>query len=284
MDVDPQRCSYAFAAFDLDGTLLDEDGTVSAITAAGLRRLRSKQMSLFVVSGRSPYAVEVLALSLEVLDLFEPIMVLRDGDILWNWRTHSIKAIRTIPKTVVPALLAHGINDFVADTGRSLVASSRRAAVAHAFFHQRLRSSITVADTPPAAPVAEVTIYADPHDVVGALQGIDGCSFHRAAVGKRCGVVPSGSCKTAGLTQLMAGSYAEPTLARVVAFGDGSNDACLLGSVGAGVAMAISDPDTARSATIRLTGSLATYLNEEFPGGLVEAPRTGHPCRHQPFA
>ncbi len=262
--------AFKYAAFDLDGTLLDQDGKIDDDTVAGVRRLRSERITLFVVSGRSPDLVKVLGLAPQVLDLFEPRMVLRNGDIIWNWRTNTVESIRPIPDAVLPTL-AHSFPDFVADTEQGLVASSRRAAAGHAVFYGCPRSSITVADGPPTMPAAKVTIYADPTRVSAALRGIDGCTFDAAEEGRRCSVIPTGSCKTVGLAELMARRYGQPTLDDVVAFGDGSNDACLLRCAGAGVAMAVSDPDAARSATIQLAGSLAAYLTEHFPAGLDKA-------------
>jgi hydroxymethylpyrimidine pyrophosphatase-like HAD family hydrolase len=274
--------AYRYAAFDLDGTLLDDDSTISDDTLNGLRRLKDSQLELFIVSGRSPHAFRSLRLPDSVLSLFEPVMVLSDGDIRWNWRTDSIEELRGVPTTVVPTLLSHGIKDFVVDTGRGLVASSRSAAVGHAIYYQYPRSSITIKDHPAAAPATKVVVYAEPDAVTAALAGVDGCGLHPAPEGKRCNVVPADSCKSAGLARLLNLRYHEPTLARVVAFGDGDNDACLLRTAGAGVAMVVSMAGAVRGATIRLNSSLATYLNQEFPRGLGTAPRAGLPCGHQP--
>lgn len=224
-----------------------------------------------IVSGRSPYLVQSLGLAPELLALFEPTMVLRDGDILWNWRTDTIEQQRTIPDTVVPTL---PFPDFVVDTGRCLVASSDRAADRHAVTYRCPRTSITVSARPPASSAVKVTIYADPAEVLAALHGLDGCAF-TATARDRCSVVPPNSCKAAGLTVLLG----HKTLTKVIAFGDGANDACLLRSAGAGIAMAIADPDTARDATRQLTGPLAAYLTDEFPHGL--APRRPRPCPHR---
>jgi hydroxymethylpyrimidine pyrophosphatase-like HAD family hydrolase len=271
---------FDYAAFDLDGTLLDEDGTIAERTVTGLRGLRTAGVALFVVSGRSPSLVRLLGLAPRVLALFEPVMVLRDGDITWHWRTDTVATMRTLPAEVVPTLTAH-FPDLVVDTGEGLVASSRRAAMGHAAFFGCPRSSIGVAGGPPAAPAAKVTIYAEPTEVRATLRGLHGYTFDAASEGKRCSVVPEGSCKTVGLADVLARHYDGATLASVVAFGDGPNDACLLGHAGAGVAMAVADPDTAGQATIQLTGSLAEYLTESFPAGLdrTRGSTTGV-CRH----
>ncbi|HEY3609016.1 MAG TPA: HAD hydrolase family protein [Pseudonocardiaceae bacterium] len=282
MSTDPRQRRFDYAVLDLDGTLLDETGTITDATVSGLRKLRSEGIVLFIASGRSPYLVKLLDLGPQVLALFEPHMVLRDGDIIWNWHTDTVESMRTVPDAVVPALAAHPFPDFVVDTGQRLLASSRRAATGHAFFYGCPRSWLTVADGPPATPAAKVTIYADAAAVLAALHGIDGYSFEAAPEGRRCSVVPAGSCKTAGLGKLLAHRYHEPTLARVIAFGDGGNDACLLSRAGAGVAMAVSDPDTARNATLQLTGSLGAYLNEDFPAGLDRTRGdTSGGARHQ---
>jgi len=272
--------TFRYAAFDLDGTLLAANLTVTDDTVAGLRRLRRLGISLVVASGRSPRLVTLLGLPSSLLAEFEPIMVLRDGDLLWNWRTDRILVMRTVPPAVVPVLTAHRFPDFVVDTGRHIVATSRRAVEQHSICYHCPKWSITVSDRPPAAPAAKVTVYADPPDVIAALRGIDGCTFSATPHDRRCSVVPAGSCKTAGMTRLMAGFYRERGLTRVVAFGDGGNDACLLGCAGAGVAMAVANPGAMKNATIQLTGSLADYLNDEFPDGLTA--RKDRRCEHQP--
>jgi hypothetical protein len=271
--------TFGYAAFDLDGTLLGEDGTVDPVTLDGLRRLRERGLSLLVATGRSPYRLQQLGLSAEVLDLFEPLMLLRDGDVQWNWRTDAIESMRTVPDTAVPALLAWGFPDIVVDTGRGIVSTSESAADRYARLYRCPRSSIVVSGRLPHAPVLKVTVFGERRDVLAALTGIDGCSVGPRKSG-RCNVVPLGSCKTAGLARLMAERYAEPTLGRVVAFGDGDNDVCLLGSVGAGVAMADSYPGAARAASLRLRGTLAGYLTAGFPRGLEKIRRAGRRCRH----
>jgi HAD superfamily hydrolase (TIGR01484 family) len=273
---------FAYAAFDLDGTLLGDDGTVSAVTEGALRRLKDERIALFVASGRSPYLVGQLNLAPALLQLFEPVMVLRDGDILWNWTTQSIEQMRTVPATVVPALLAAGIKDIVVDTGQRLVATSRMASTRYALFYRCPRSAIEISARPPSDPVTKVTVYAVPHEVTSALADVPQCQVNPGEERLRCTVVPYGSCKTAGISRLMAGVYGEPTLDRVVAFGDGSNDACLLRAAGAGVAMAVAHPETVQNATMQLRGTLAGYLAEEFPGGLGGTTRTGWRCTHQP--
>lgn len=267
--------TFRFAAFDLDGTLLGRDRAVDATTVDGLRRLRERGLSLIVVTGRSPYLVGQLGLAPGLLELFEPVMVLRDGDILWDWRTGTIEAIRTIPTRVVPALLARGHADLVVDTGRSLVATTARAAARHSAVYDCPLSAITVRAAPRRVPVCKVTVYG-PFD--GEVP--DGCSIAPGRDNTRYSVVPAGSCKAAGLAGLLSGSYGEPDLAGVIAFGDGSNDACLLAATGAGVAMDVCDPATARAASLRLTGPLAAYLTGGIPDGL--AARQPGSCTHRP--
>jgi hydroxymethylpyrimidine pyrophosphatase-like HAD family hydrolase len=271
--------SLRFAAFDLDGTLLDDDGTVSATTVAALRRLKDDRFVLLVASGRSPYLVDQLDLPPDLLALFEPVMVLRDGDILWNWRTRSIEEMRTVPDTVVPALHAAGVRDFVVDTGSRLVATSAVAAARYAVFYRCPRTAVEVSDTPPVTPVGKVSVYADGPDVRRALAGIPHCQVNVATERRRCTVVPAGSCKAAGVAHLLASAYGEPNLDAVVAFGDGGNDACMLGAVAVGVAMEVSHPDTVRRATLQLRGTLAGYLADGFRGVTGGSPRPG--CAHR---
>ncbi|HEX4706090.1 MAG TPA: HAD hydrolase family protein, partial [Pseudonocardiaceae bacterium] len=87
------------------------------------------------------------------------------------------------------------------------------------------------------------------------------------------------SCKTAGLAQLLNRTYREPTLTRLIAFGDGGNDACLLRTAGVGIAMAAADPGAAIGATHQLTDSLAQYLNSGLKTELT--PRPAARCPHR---
>src|SRR5260370_25934496 len=96
-----RRQRFDYAVFDLDGTLLDGDGTISDSTVTGLRELRRRRIALFIASGRSPYLVRLLRLAPPVLALFEPYMSLRDGDIIWNWRTELVETMRTRPEAAL---------------------------------------------------------------------------------------------------------------------------------------------------------------------------------------
>jgi hydroxymethylpyrimidine pyrophosphatase-like HAD family hydrolase len=272
------RSPIAYAAIDLDGTLLDPDGTVPERVERGLGVLRGHGVRLIIATGRSPYAVSRLGLRPAVLDLFEPAMVLRDGDVIFDRATQSAIVERHLPGTVVPGLVRR-FPDVVCEYLDDVVATTRTAALRYALFYGFPRSAIRVDPGPAAEGACKVVVFGD---IPAALPPpTPGARLRRAPEGNRLVATPRASCKAAGLHYVLDRYHGVSGFATVMAIGDGANDECLLGVVEHGIAVVNAVPETAGRAALRLDGPLADFL-EAFTGRTTWAPRPPHGCPHLP--
>jgi hypothetical protein len=158
--------------------------------------------------------------------------------------------------------MAARVGDLVAEIGASLVADTRRAALSYATMHGLRRSIVRIDPGVLARPVPNllgVTVFGpcpDPKTILVVP--------HEAARARAFGALriwPVGTCKAAGLAswikELSRGRHG---LDRVVAFGDGYNDGCLLGSCALGVAVRGADPVALEHSSLRLDAPLEDFL------------------------
>jgi hydroxymethylpyrimidine pyrophosphatase-like HAD family hydrolase len=267
----------AFAAIDLDGTILDSTGAVSGRMETGLRALRRRGTRLIVATGRSPYGLDQLRLAPRLLSLFEPIMVLRDGDILWDRRTNAATHQRSLPMDAPPAVRAT-FSHVICEYPNSIVATTGLAAARYALFYRFPRSAVRLNPELEATPALKVVAFFDPKVHVAAPR-LDEANGRLDRASGRLVVTPRDSCKAAGLRWVLSRFYGEPGFDRVMAIGDGPNDECLLGAVRHGVAMTHAARRTAARASHTLAGPLEEFL-ESFGDRLPAATRRPQPCRH----
>jgi hypothetical protein len=162
------------------------------------------------------------------------------------------------------------------------VATSRRASAWFAMAHGLPRSSIEV-DPAIAGGGGEVgsVLLLDRHELPPDLLGsaVEVVPFARTDARV---VRPVGTCKGAALAVHLAEVWGEQDLSRVVAFGDGRNDRCILAAADVGVAMHDSHADAAAHATMRLTGSIGDFLRTFDLAGLVrrDQPAIVSDCAH----
>jgi hypothetical protein len=250
--------SPRYAAFDLDGTLLDAESNLVSGALDGVRRLAALGLRAFLVSGRSSVSFRRLRLP---DGLFEADVLLSDGDVLLG-----AGLTRSLPDDVPELLRAKGVADFVVEQPDGPHASSRAAALAYAMAYRLPRGLVAVA--PVTGPAGAIVAFADP----ALLSGLPA----RAEVLNHLGAVvlrPLGSCKANALGEVLSRRFGEAGLRGVIAFGDGPNDACLLGTAGFGVALT---DVAARHASIRLTEPLGDYLARLDPACLPYRPVRSH--------
>ncbi|MEU2665194.1 HAD hydrolase family protein [Micromonospora sp. NPDC007220] len=271
----------AFAAFDLDGTLVDERGVPLPGTIEGLARLRDRGLALLLVTGRSTVLFEALGLPEHLLELFGPRLLLDNGNVEYDRATARAAYRRALPREVVPALLAAGFTELVAELDHRYVATSRRASTWFAMAHRLPRSSIEVdPQLGGGAQVGSVLVL----DRVPLPEGLLGGAVEAIPFAGTAAKLlrPAGTCKTAAVTALLAEQAGEADLKRVIAFGDGRNDRCLLASAAVGVAVADSHADAAARATMRLSGPIGDFLAAFHPDTLVrrDRPDVVEDCAH----
>ncbi|MDF3290296.1 HAD family hydrolase [Streptomyces silvisoli] len=258
-----------YAAFDLDGTLLDQTGRLLKGVADGVRRLRERGIVPIVVSGRSYESFRQLAFSDHFLALWDDHVLLDDGDVILDRRSGALDCRVVMPADTAPRLMAQGYEDFVLEWQGKHYATGRRAALAFGMAYELPRSSIELS-LPLLTDCQPTRIV-----VVGAGAELastsDGFGVEVAPI-RRFGAAvlrPLHGGKLKGLTAHLARRFNAQDLSGVIAFGDGDNDALLLSRCAVGVAVADCAPAAAASASILLDGPLADFLAVLEPGRLA---------------
>ncbi|MFF3956651.1 HAD family hydrolase [Streptomyces sp. NPDC001890] len=283
----PRHHPLRYAAFDLDGTLLDRRGRFLPGLADGLTRLRDQGVRPLLVTGRSLSSFRGISPTDPVLTAFDDPLLLSHGNVLLRRTEGLITVTRALPEGIALRLAAAGLPDTVTETGDALVARTRRAALAYSLAYDLPRSAVA---TEPAGPAkgesaAAVTVF-------GAAAGLSGLSgklaglshdLDRISAFQGCVVRPEGTCKAAALDAHLRETYGEEQgLSAVIAFGDSRNDGCLLGSAAYGVAVEGSDEIAVRHCDQLLTGPLADFLatfdaHRRLPQASVTAHTTARP-------
>ncbi|SCE10843.1 Hydroxymethylpyrimidine pyrophosphatase [Streptomyces sp. SolWspMP-5a-2] len=241
-----------YAAFDLDGTLLDAEGRIPRATVAGIARLRGRGLLPVLVTGRSLPSFRRWRDADRVLDLCHPEVLLEEGDLVYDRGQDRHRAVAALPADAV-ARVRRACADVVASCDGRLLASTRRAAVAYAVAHGVPRDAIGIG--PPTGPSTRLMVFGEkPPEPPGtegrALRGF-GATLLTAA----------GRGKAVGLAALLTDRFGERDgLSRVVAFGDGDNDAGLLAGARLGIAVQGSSPAARAAADLCLDRPLEEYL------------------------
>ncbi|MFF5563240.1 HAD family hydrolase [Streptomyces sp. NPDC012623] len=240
-----------YAAFDLDGTLLDAEGLVPRSVVAGVSRLRRHGLLPVLVTGRSLPSFRRLTDIGPLLALCHPEVLLEEGDLVFDRTEESHRPTAAIPPCAVDRVRRDCV-DVVASSDGRLLASTRRAAVAYAMAYGIPRDAVGIG-APTGASTRLVVFGEPPPELSGterrALRAF-GATLLTAA----------GRGKAVGLSALLAVRFGERDLSRVVAFGDGDNDAGLLAAARLGVAVLGSSAAARAAARLRLEEPLGAYL------------------------
>ncbi|MFI7388452.1 HAD family hydrolase [Streptomyces sp. NPDC049813] len=266
-----------YAAFDLDGTLLDPRGRLRPGLADRLAELAASGLAPLVVSGRAVRSFRELALAGLPSSVLADEVLLGDGAVVLRRSTGRVTALRWLPADVLRTLADGGARDFVAEAGGELVASSRRAALLYARMYALSRSVVTVDSHPSPArgQLTAVTAFDASEDLArrcGARHDTD-----RVGPLGALQIRPRGTCKASGLAAHLARRAERPVLDAVTAFGDAFNDACLLAACRLGVAVQGADEVCARCAHVSLDRPLADFLSGFGPERAARLSRAAVP-------
>lgn len=255
--------------FDVDGTLIDWDGTISEPTRRTLDKLRQQHIPIALATGR-PHALGPLTID-EVGGA--DWMVCGNGSTLFDAHTMTMLRDHNLPTEIIePAITAlreqlHGI-------GIAIELSD--AVIEEPGFARRVPEPSQLMPVTDALAmwlhdkklVRRVMVYHDDYDNrLGEL-----ARLVRDVIDGRCQVQegglpfvdfsPAGDDKAAALQVLI--DHLGIDAADVIAFGDGSNDVEMLEWAGVGVAMGNARPEvqaTANAVTDHVSGmGVAAYL------------------------
>ncbi|MER5431777.1 HAD hydrolase family protein [Streptomyces sp. NPDC002588] len=263
-----------FAAFDLDGTLLDADGCFRPNIAERLSGLRRRGLVPLVVSGRSVTSFLRVDPGGGTLAALEDHVLLGDGNVLLRRGTGEITVLRRLPDAALTRLLDHGVTDLVAEIDGTQLAWSRRARLryAHAYDVPRSCLGLHSSRTVPSGALTGIAIFeplATPTEILAGLPH----EWDRISSFDALLIRPHGTCKATGLADYLTRYRAPAGLQEVVSFGDAYNDGCLLGSSGIGIAVSNADSIAARYSDLQLREPVEDFLASFDPVAAAAVPR-----------
>jgi Cof subfamily protein (haloacid dehalogenase superfamily) len=254
----PQPINLDGVVFDLDGTLLDPLGVLTARTAAALVRARSAGVPLAVASAR-PLRLVQAALGNNP-NLFDTVIVSNGACIIERSSGRVVAEVGILAETAISSM--NRIRNAWPDCGFGWevgIHFEYDQAFARVVATQRVIRDL---DGPlrecPNHPVHQLVVVrpgARPADLLSELQVIVGTEI--VVTDSAGGVIElsaMGADKGSALTRWAA--EVGLRLADVVAFGDGHNDIDMLRIAGLGVAMANAGPEVMAAADV-VTGSNA---------------------------
>jgi HAD superfamily hydrolase (TIGR01484 family) len=242
--------SPRLVALDVDGTVVDRDGTLPDAIRDAVGKLIKKDILVVLATGRSWHGTEPIFTG---LGLPAGPAVCSNGAVIVNHP--PTKVVRTItfdPTEVVTQVLEHNPNTLVAveEVGRGYRVSGL-------FPEGDLTGEMIITDVKEmiSEPVTRVVLR-DPNstdqDFVRLAEklGLRGCSYF-IGWSAWLDIVPEGVSKATALAEIAVQRSIDP--ADVLALGDGRNDLEMLGWAGRGVALGDA-PDEVRAAADHVTG------------------------------
>lgn len=239
-----------YAAFDLDGTLLDDAGRPLTGIVEGLHRLRDQGLTLILVTGRTLAGFVQPGLPRKFLDCFADAVLLYEGDAVFDRATGVLRPRLRLPADLAPAISA--AREVVVDVDGSAYAGTRRAAVAYAMAYRIPRERIAVGPPPRESGPSRVVVFdgGSGLDLAGMPVRAKRIEPFGATV-----LSPRDGGKAAGLAEHLGTG-----LGGVIAFGNGDDDAPLLARSSIGVAVRHGSDAAVAAASLHLTESIADFL------------------------
>jgi len=225
---------YQLAAFDLDGTLLRSDSTISNRTLRALRACHAAGMKLVIATGRSPKTA-----ALVLPDGFPPIgLVCYNGAQIWNGGgriaqnaldPETAKEIVNVVRALCPEVrLYAGIDDILFSEAERDPTIFTQTDDLHSVIDR------------PVAKVAFDRVHTIDADLLQAHLP-SACRFI-ITCGNRLGeIMAPTATKAWGIRRLI--EHWELEMKHVIAFGDETNDAEMIAECGLGVAMENAHPE-----------------------------------------
>lgn len=234
--------NYKMIVLDLDDTLLQDDGTISAGNKQALMAAQEAGVKVVLASGRPTYAMRALAEELE-LERFGSYILSFNGAKIINWKTQE----EPFSSTLTPQM-AHTLYEMSVEEGVSaLTYVGDEIITASANEYTNIESDITgmkiveVSSFVEAVqvPVVKVLMVADPERLVEVEKKL------KVKMAGQLNVMRSkpffleftedGVNKGTSLNHLIQQLGIERS--EVIAMGDGYNDAAMIEFAGLGVAM-----------------------------------------------
>ncbi|MGE6631473.1 HAD hydrolase family protein [Bacillus sp. NPDC077027] len=255
-----------FAAFDLDGTLINEKGQLIGDVQGAVKKLRHKGITPLIITGRTYDSFFSLDFDPSFLNLFHHAVLINDG----NVTCHHQERTFTVRNILEPSLCQHlvslldGKAEFVIEASGKHIASSKSARLKYSMLYMLPRGRIEVGDIRQHSFEHVTKLFvlsADKMDVAKEVSHFN-CHVADAHFLNAKVISPKGICKAALLKQHLIEYFGEQNLERVIAFGNGYNDRLLLKQAKCGIAVQDSHPSAIELCDIHLEESIPEFIQK----------------------
>ncbi|WP_144502489.1 HAD-IIB family hydrolase [Bacillus thuringiensis] len=261
--------------FDLDGTLINDEGNPFPEVIEGLRYLKSRGTQLFLATGRSVQSVKELSLPSEFIDLFVESIICNDGNVIYNRITESVKVLKSLAISTINELEEYiGTEaDFILQGKEGTFASNNIAAIKYATLYNVKRSGIYVFKKQNLSLENIFLIIIFPRDLKRYQISINKIVYSNQVEFlnnkfNRVKILPKDTCKAEGLKMLFK-KY-KYSLEGVIAVGNGENDITLLMKCSKGVCV-MDSPDSLKAVSnIHLQQDIGAFLKSTRINNLEE--------------
>lgn len=222
---------YRIAFFDIDGTLLRTDRTLSGATIHAVRTLRANHVHVMLASARPPFNIEQLMteLGLQSYISFNGAYVVHEGRVLvehkLDWQQMA------------------GLRDDVLESGGSIILNGVEgfqllgpdtALIRDTYLARSWKLSAELSRPP--NDIYQLEVFCDEVDIARYQEAYPEMRFFPWGVRKTAfNGLSAQVSKAAGIRQVLAKLGLQPSQA--IAFGDGVNDMEMIDVVGMGIAM-----------------------------------------------
>ncbi|MFF2154426.1 HAD hydrolase family protein [Paenibacillus chitinolyticus] len=259
------RYANKIVAFDLDGTIIDEQGNLYTGVFEGVKRLHAKGIRSLIVTGRHIDLFCDLSLSNEFLELFEDFVLCEEGNVIYNWKEKRVFVQNQIQLECFEDFFSTNINksNFIWSSKGKLYASSRSALLYYSLLYNvKNYAHITIFD-PNRHRFEEITfilVFTQDFNVQN-IQSNDDKYQIEYINGKlqRMKITPLITCKSINLNNFLNEKY-KLNMQNVIAIGNDNKDYFLIKNSRIGIAVQYSTPQLISIADIHLDQDIGTFL------------------------
>lgn len=253
-----------FAAFDLDGTLIDDRGQLIGDVHGAVNILRQRGIIPMIVTGRTYDSFFSLNLDPSLLHLFHHDVLLNDGNVVCHHQKKTFDVKQYLDSALCKQIISlfDRKAEFVMESNGKHVASSKSAKLKYCMLYTFPREKIEVGHKKEFHFDRVTKLFILPKETIDIAHQLRDCycevadaQFLNAQV-----ISPKGICKADMLGHHLLDCFGESDLGRVMAFGNGHNDRLLLKKAKWGVAVQDSHPSAIELCDVHLKEPIYNYL------------------------